>query len=73
MIKDGKKVCVDKCDDGYFGNAKTKECEKCDETCEKCIGTADSCVYPCKKGYVYKNTKCVKECPEGWFSYGITD
>jgi len=72
----GQISCIKNCEaakSGTFGDAASRECKECDKSCKRCEGAADKCVFPCAVGYVYQNYKCIKECPDGWFSYGVDD
>jgi proprotein convertase subtilisin/kexin type 5 len=68
LLLQPNKTCHATCDPGYYPN-EYGECVKCQmENCDKC--DSKEC-QECSDGYyLFNNTKCPKECPDGFVEVG---
>jgi hypothetical protein len=66
FLKNSDNSCVNKCDDGYFGDLQTKLCTPCDQKCQTCSGPSSTDCESCKQSgdkFFYKN-ECYSVCPQ---------
>uniref|UniRef100_A0A3B5KST8 Proprotein convertase subtilisin/kexin type 5 n=1 Tax=Xiphophorus couchianus TaxID=32473 RepID=A0A3B5KST8_9TELE len=64
--------CVDHCQEGYFMDKESQECEPCHRECRSCGGPGSDSCDSCEDGFTLKNGECLDgkqlaTCPEGQF------
>ncbi|KAK9523367.1 hypothetical protein VZT92_019778 [Zoarces viviparus] len=64
--------CVDHCQEGFFVDEESRECETCHRTCRTCGGPQYDDCDSCEDGVILKNGECLKDrqlalCPETHF------
>ena len=57
--------CTVKCQDGYFLNPQSKECDLCHGKCSTCTGNLENQCVTCKDGQFLDRltSRCLEECP----------
>ncbi|XP_074615759.1 scavenger receptor cysteine-rich type 1 protein M160-like isoform X2 [Acropora palmata] len=65
--------CASFCLEGFFADAETQKCLKCDSKCFSCVGSKENCTSCNSKKFLYQS-KCVEKCPEGSLTLqGVND
>ncbi|CAG9335153.1 unnamed protein product [Blepharisma stoltei] len=57
-----------KCDDGYYWNSGTENCEACDSSCKTCTSWNYLDCLTCADGYYMASGICGSSCPSGYSS-----
>uniref|UniRef100_A0AAY4DKJ2 P/Homo B domain-containing protein n=1 Tax=Denticeps clupeoides TaxID=299321 RepID=A0AAY4DKJ2_9TELE len=66
LFKNNTRTCVSKCPAGYLGDRN--RCKRCHFSCKTCEGSRSDQCTSCKNGHhLTEDTKCVLECPEGFY------
>ena len=62
------KGCVLNCGSGMFGNSSSLICETCLSPCLTCHEFIGTKCTSCLTGYVYYDSTCLVQCPNGFYS-----
>jgi hypothetical protein len=61
-------ICVNQCEDGYFGQSSNQTCMKCSSTCKTCNQQEIFCL-TCNTGRLLENNACVTSCSSNYFAF----
>lgn len=69
-------TCVDHCEDGFFVDDESRECELCHRTCLTCGGPQYDDCDSCEDGFTLKSGECSSDrdltpCPATHFRNGV--
>ncbi|XP_065193123.1 proprotein convertase subtilisin/kexin type 5-like [Sycon ciliatum] len=63
--------CISQCPHGHYGSPLTG-CNRCAAYCQTCHSTPSNCT-DCYQGYYRLNSKCLGNCPDGYFADSVNN